>query len=160
MKMIMVSQVTGTDEVGSDIATPTIMNAEMARCFYPRKEDRNGTRITFDDGGGWAVMETYPELLAKFAELGIHMTELTAAHDAPAQVDEDTGEVINASDERHSPVAVQTAFIRCFYPRKDNKVGTHLTFGKHKGMAVTSLFEEVAAACGAAPRLAIAGPQS
>lgn len=157
MKMIMVSMVTGQDEVGNDTVTPTILNADFVRCIYPRKEDRNGTRITFDDGGGWAISESYADLRAKLVERGIHLTEFTMTTDAPAEIDE-FGEVVNAADERHSSLSVQTAFIRCFYPRKDNKVGTRLTFGRGSGMAVHDLFESVAAACGAAPRLAIAGP--
>jgi hypothetical protein len=155
--MIMVSMVTSQDEVGNDLTTPTVMNAEFTRCFYPRKEDRNGTRVTFDDGGGWAISENYTDLKAKFAEIGVSMTEFTMTTDAPAEIDE-FGEVVNAADERHSSMMVQTGYIRCFYPRKDNKVGTRLTFGKGSGMAVHNLFEEVAAACGAAPRLALAGP--
>jgi hypothetical protein len=157
MKMIMVSQVTGQDEVGNDAVTPTVLNAEFLRCFYPRKEDRNGVRVTFNDGGGWAIAESYADLKVKVAELGIVMTEFSMTHDAPAEIDE-YGEVINGGDAIISPMMVQTAFIRCFYPRKDNKVGTHLTFGKNKGMAVHNLFEDVAAACGAAPRLALTGP--
>lgn len=159
MKMIMVSMVTGQDEAGSDTTTPTVLNAEFVRCIYPRKEDRNGTRVTFDDGGGWAISESYADLNAKLAENGVNLTEFTMTTDAPTEIDE-YGEVVNAADERHSVMAVQTAFIRCFYPRKDNKVGTRLTFGKGAGIAVHNLFEEVAAACGAAvpTRLALAAP--
>jgi hypothetical protein len=157
MKMIMVSMVTGSDEVGNDTTTPTVLNAEFVRCFYPRKEDRSGTRVTFDDGGGWAISESYADLSAKMAQAGILMTEFTMTTDAPAEIDEE-GEVVNAHDERLSVMAVQTEFIRCFYPRKDNKVGTRLTFGKGSGMAVHELFEQVTALCGAAPVVLLARP--
>lgn len=39
-----------------DIATDTI------RCFYPRKRNAPGVRITFKDGGGFAVDHTMEQL--------------------------------------------------------------------------------------------------
>lgn len=51
---------TGTDVEGS---TPCQINADAVRCFYPRHDDKPGTRITFTDGGGFAVRET-PEAVA------------------------------------------------------------------------------------------------
>jgi len=32
---------------------------EAIRCFYPRRDNAPGTRITFVDGGGFAVIEDY-----------------------------------------------------------------------------------------------------
>jgi uncharacterized protein YlzI (FlbEa/FlbD family) len=49
-----------TDEPGEGHApetTPVVVNVEAIRCFYPRKENKPGTRITFTDGGGFAVTE-------------------------------------------------------------------------------------------------------
>jgi hypothetical protein len=146
MKMIMVSMVTGNDEVGTDLTTPTLMNAEHVRCFYPRKEDRNGTRVTFEDGGGWPIAESFDWLKAAMAEVGVPMIALVMTRDAPAVIDDD-GEVLNDSDEQQHPIMVQTGLIRCFYPRKDSKPGTHLTFGRNKGIAVANAFEEVTALC-------------
>jgi hypothetical protein len=37
------------------------------RCFYPRKENRPGTRITFTDGGGFAVSESYDDVRGMIA---------------------------------------------------------------------------------------------
>lgn len=34
---------------------PVIVNVAAIRCFYPRKDERPGTRLTFTDGGGFAV---------------------------------------------------------------------------------------------------------
>jgi hypothetical protein len=44
------------------LSTPVSINVESIRCFYPRKENRPGTRITYTDGGGFAVTETYDEV--------------------------------------------------------------------------------------------------
>jgi len=48
--------------------TPTQVNVDSIRCFYRRKDDRSnnprlGCRITFNDGGGFAVTETYDVML-------------------------------------------------------------------------------------------------
>jgi hypothetical protein len=40
--------------------TPCLINVAAIRCFYPRKEDRPGTRLTFTDGGGFVVLEAFP----------------------------------------------------------------------------------------------------
>lgn len=37
---------------------PCVVNVATIRCFYARREDKPGTRITFTDGGGFAVAET------------------------------------------------------------------------------------------------------
>lgn len=44
-------------EVASETTKPVVVNAESIRCFYPRKGGKVGTRITFMDGGGFAVAE-------------------------------------------------------------------------------------------------------
>lgn len=36
-----------------------VVNADAIRCFYPRKNNKPGTRITFIDGGGFPVAESY-----------------------------------------------------------------------------------------------------
>jgi hypothetical protein len=41
------------------ITGPVRINAASVRCFYPRKDEKPGTRITFNDGGGFAVIEPY-----------------------------------------------------------------------------------------------------
>ena len=38
---------------------PAVINAEAIRCFYPRNNNQPGTRITFIDGGGFAVTEDF-----------------------------------------------------------------------------------------------------
>lgn len=45
--------------------SPVAINADSIRCFYPRKENRIGTRLTFKDGGGFAVTELYDEVMSK-----------------------------------------------------------------------------------------------
>ena len=41
------------------ITTPVSIFGEAVRCYYPRKDNKPGTRITFRDGGGFAVIEDY-----------------------------------------------------------------------------------------------------
>lgn len=42
--------------------SPVMVNAEAIRCFYPRKDNQPGSRITFIDGGGFAVTEAFEEV--------------------------------------------------------------------------------------------------
>lgn len=39
--------------------SPVAVNADAIRCFYPRRENLPGTRITFMDGGGFVVLEDF-----------------------------------------------------------------------------------------------------
>ena len=65
MKLITVTQlVEGEDADGEyqQQETPTVVNAEFIRCFYPRKGGNPGTRITFADGHGFAVKEEFADV--------------------------------------------------------------------------------------------------
>ena len=61
-----------TDDVGEPVARaeaqpldPVTVQVDSIRCFYARRADRGpGTRITFKDGGGFAVSESYAEVKA------------------------------------------------------------------------------------------------
>lgn len=44
--------------------TPVVVNVDAIRCFTPRRDGRVGSRITFVDGGGFAVIETFDALQA------------------------------------------------------------------------------------------------
>jgi len=45
--------------------SPVTSNVDSIRCFYTRRPDLGtGTRITFKDGGGFAVSESYDEVSA------------------------------------------------------------------------------------------------
>lgn len=45
------------------LTVPVVVNVECIRCFTPRRENRGvGTRLTFIDGGGFAVAETYEQV--------------------------------------------------------------------------------------------------
>jgi hypothetical protein len=55
---------TGTYEEGT---RPVSINPGRIRAFYARKGDRPGSRITFSDGGGFAVRETPNEIGALLA---------------------------------------------------------------------------------------------
>ena len=47
------------EDTGAELETsrPVVINAATVRCFYARKGDKPGSRITFNDGGGFAVTE-------------------------------------------------------------------------------------------------------
>jgi len=46
-------------------SSPVTVQVDSIRCFYARRPDLGpGTRITFKDGGGFAVSESYDEVSA------------------------------------------------------------------------------------------------
>ena len=53
---------TGREEV-TETPKPAVINADHIRAFYARKDGKPGTRITFNDGGGFAIAEA-PDVLA------------------------------------------------------------------------------------------------
>jgi hypothetical protein len=44
-------------EVRDEGSKPTLVNADHIRCLYARRDGKPGSRITFADGGGFAVTE-------------------------------------------------------------------------------------------------------
>lgn len=51
---------------------PVVVNVECTRCFNPRRETRGpGTRLTFIDGGGYAVTETFEEVQQLLLRSGV-----------------------------------------------------------------------------------------
>jgi hypothetical protein len=53
-------------EIGPQ-SSPVVINVDAIRCFYPRTQERSGTRITFTDGGGFAVIEAFDDVKAQVA---------------------------------------------------------------------------------------------
>lgn len=51
-------------------SNPTMINVDSIRCFYPRRRRNPGTRITFTDGGGFAVTESFEAVTALIAAAG------------------------------------------------------------------------------------------
>jgi hypothetical protein len=51
----------------SEASKPCVINAATIRCFYGRRDGKPGTRITFNDGGGFAVLDTPDEITALIA---------------------------------------------------------------------------------------------
>ena len=50
---------TYNDEGGAvDRTVAARIDPSRVRCFYPRRNDKPGTRITFSDGGGFAVADS------------------------------------------------------------------------------------------------------
>jgi hypothetical protein len=56
-------------EVRDEVSKPVVINAATIRCFYARKDGKPGTRITFNDGGGFAVAEA-PDVVAQAVATG------------------------------------------------------------------------------------------
>lgn len=44
------------------LTVPCIVDANSVRCHYPRTTGEPGTRITFKDGGGFAVLESHEQV--------------------------------------------------------------------------------------------------
>jgi hypothetical protein len=72
MQLVKLSKVEGQhineDEVSVETTKPVIINVSSIRCFYARRGDAVGTRITFTDGGGFAVKESVDEILGLCGE--------------------------------------------------------------------------------------------
>jgi hypothetical protein len=48
---------------GGEHHFPACVNVETIRGFYPRHDGKPGTRLTFADGGGFAVTEAFDQIL-------------------------------------------------------------------------------------------------
>ena len=68
-RFIHLTQIRGDSRFDSDTGLyvdqvfPTTVNVDTIRCFYPRHDGKVGTRITFADGGGFPVQETFDKVL-------------------------------------------------------------------------------------------------
>jgi hypothetical protein len=76
---------TGT-EVRDESSKPVVVNAAAIRAFYARRDGKPGTRITFSDGGGFAVAESPAQIVQLVAGGDIPTLAITApvSTDAPA----------------------------------------------------------------------------
>lgn len=59
------------NDVPVETTKPVDVNVEMIRCYYTRKAARPGTRITFNDGHGFAVSEPFEHVRALVTETPI-----------------------------------------------------------------------------------------
>ena len=53
-----------TPEAPAVLSDPTMVNVDSIRCFYPRRHGNPGCRLTFTDGGGFAVTESFETIQA------------------------------------------------------------------------------------------------
>lgn len=60
----------GQDLEPQVVTTPVVIAPSTVRCMYARKQNRPGTRITFADGGGFAVLESLEQIIALMIECG------------------------------------------------------------------------------------------
>ena len=71
LTMIRDAETSFDEETGASTTTektcPVQVNAEYIRCHYPRKDDKPGTRLTFDNGTGFAVTEDHAAVTALIA---------------------------------------------------------------------------------------------
>lgn len=65
MKIIHLTQIREGNDFGEEKRIATAVNVDGLRCFYPRHDDKPGTRLTFLDGGGFAVAESFDQVLAQ-----------------------------------------------------------------------------------------------
>lgn len=133
----------------------TPVNIQWIRCFYPRKNGESGTRITFHDGGGFAITESYQDFRAKvfskarFADLTMKVSEnrqeLLPAPDSDdfgGGGDDEHADIDASVVEQFGPVCVNAIYVRSFNERRDGKEGTRLTFSNSKGMVVKETVTE------------------
>lgn len=50
------------DEIETEVTEVVTINPTYLRSFNPRRDGKVGTRLTFADGGGFAVTECYQEV--------------------------------------------------------------------------------------------------
>ena len=66
MKLIQLNMVEGVqsdeDGIETEQTKPVVINADCIRAFYARRGGKPGTRLTFTDGGGFAVVEEAHEV--------------------------------------------------------------------------------------------------
>jgi len=140
---ILVNQIrVDADQVASVIQT--MISTKAIRCFYPRHEGP-GTRITFTDGGGFAVTEDFQTLRSQVVD--IPLVDLTQTRRLTSEPGEDDAE--DFGQDVTEPLALNADAIRCFYPRRpDLGVGTRITFTDGGGFVVDQDANAVAAAVG------------
>jgi hypothetical protein len=68
---------TGREDV-TETSKPVMVNVAAIRAFYGRRDGKPGTRITFTDGGGFAVAEA-PDVLAQMVASGDTAARLALA---------------------------------------------------------------------------------
>ena len=75
MLLLSLSKISGQtydEDTGASVETtkPVQINSAAIRCFYARNDAKPGSRITFVDGGGFAVLETPEQITASLAADG------------------------------------------------------------------------------------------
>ena len=82
VNMVEAGRATFNEETGREEVTethkPAMINADTIRAFYGRRDGKPGTRITFADGGGFAIAET-PDVLAAMVAGGDTAARLALA---------------------------------------------------------------------------------
>lgn len=58
------------DEQEVEVTTPVSVRVDQIRSFNPRKEGKPGTRLTFLNGRGFAVTESYESVAEHVAYVG------------------------------------------------------------------------------------------
>jgi hypothetical protein len=54
-------------EIHTEESKPCLVNADAIRCLYGRRDGKPGSRLTFTDGGGFAVSEQPDAIAAMIA---------------------------------------------------------------------------------------------
>jgi hypothetical protein len=105
MKILNLTKVNSRRGYGDNTAplAPVAIAPDAIRCFYPRKNNEAGTRITFKDGGGFAVAEPFDEVKA-YVERGAAPTpiEIPVAPEPAAIEHREAGDPENDEGDFHA----------------------------------------------------------
>lgn len=154
MRMLDV-QMIRQDGTGVETATGATINLDYLRTFYPRRnsETGQGTRLTFADGKGFAVADTYEAIKSAAEQAGLRLLEVSMARDVetpttyldpgPDNSDEDGEPLAPEARQEAAPAAINLSYLRAFYPRVGGQDGTRLTFADGGGFAVVNPYATI-----------------
>ena len=74
---IMTDRYNDNEEGEGQQGSPVTINVDAIRCFYPRRNNQPGTRITFTDGGGFVVCENYETVKAMASGISLFASDDT-----------------------------------------------------------------------------------
>ena len=87
-------------ELLAESTYPVCVDAESIRSFHRRHDGKHGARLTFKDGGGFAVGNTVDQIAAALAQCGLTFVNVAVdAMPAPAADPQAEGETVDGEGE-------------------------------------------------------------
>lgn len=153
MKILDVNMVR-TDGSNQESVTSATINLDYLRTFYPRRGEAGpGTRLTFADGKGFAVSDSYDTIKSAAEQAGLRLLEVQMARDVehptsfldtgPDNSDEDGEPLVRQPAQSAEPASINLQYLRAFYPRVNGQDGTRLTFADGGGFAVVNPYATI-----------------